>query len=115
MTTFQEGLLRKIFRTNQRKPNGQMPNPSAKQLIIIDALDEFEGEKKFGRHGDLKPENILFFNTPNLLNITDLGLGKFHRRESRASEYHNPLTSRQLCESLETRYRPPPENRRKVL
>jgi len=101
MTTFQEGLLRKIFRTNQRKPNGQMPNPSAKQLIFIDGLDEFEGEEKFGRHGDLKPKNILYFN-PNLL------------RESR-SEYHNPLTSRQLCELLETRYRPPPKNRRKVL
>lgn len=42
------------------------------------------GEEIYGRHGDLKPENILWFNqTDNpsdkgILQITDLGLGRFH-------------------------------------
>ncbi|KAK0111743.1 hypothetical protein ONS95_002081 [Cadophora gregata] len=45
-------------------------------------------EEKYGRHGDLKPENILC--TKNLedgsmdLQITDLGLGKFHGLDSRS-------------------------------
>ncbi|PVH74786.1 kinase-like protein [Cadophora sp. DSE1049] len=44
--------------------------------------------KKYGRHGDLKPENILCVK--NLkdgsmnLQITDLGLGKFHGQNSRS-------------------------------
>lgn len=53
-------------------------------------------EEKFGRHGDLKPENILWFNDSNgpqnsngvgpygILQITDFGLGRFHRLESRS-------------------------------
>jgi len=49
-----------------------------------------KGEAKFGRHGDLKPENILWFNgfrngdTGGILQITDLGLGRFHGLESRS-------------------------------
>ena len=47
-------------------------------------------EKKYGRHGDLKPENILRSEGPQgsnnagVLQITDFGLGRFHRFESRS-------------------------------
>ena len=41
-------------------------------------------DPKFGRHGDLKPENILFFEATKNLQITDLGLGRFHGVESRS-------------------------------
>lgn len=40
-------------------------------------------EKRFGRHGDLKPENIMRLQD-GTLQITDFGLGRFHRLESRA-------------------------------
>jgi serine/threonine protein kinase len=51
-----------------------------------------EEEQKFGRHGDLKPENILWFDDlvgagpGGILQITDLGLGRFHRLESRSRQ-----------------------------
>lgn len=47
-------------------------------------------EVMYGRHGDLKPENILWFNyfegfgKAGVLQIADLGLGRFHRLESRS-------------------------------
>jgi serine/threonine protein kinase len=50
------------------------------------------GEAKFGRHGDLKPENILWFGEfrtagpSGVLQITDFGLGHFHRLESRSRQ-----------------------------
>jgi serine/threonine protein kinase len=53
-------------------------------------LDVAPAENKFGRHGDLKPENILWYievnkpGTTSVLQITDLGLGRFHRLESRS-------------------------------
>ncbi len=53
-------------------------------------------EERFGRHGDLKPENILWFNdlegvdNAGILQIADLGLGRFHRLESRSKQ--NPRT-----------------------
>ncbi|PMD54054.1 kinase-like protein [Hyaloscypha bicolor E] len=49
-------------------------------------------EETFGRHGDLKPENILWFDNledfgpTGILQITDLGLGRFHRLESRSRQ-----------------------------
>ncbi|TVY41416.1 Triple functional domain protein [Lachnellula subtilissima] len=49
-------------------------------------------EKKYGRHGDLKPENILRSEGPQgsknagVLQITDFGLGRFHRFESRSRQ-----------------------------
>lgn len=48
------------------------------------------GEQKYGRHGDIKPENILWSNelsgsgTEGILQLTDMGLGRFHRLESRS-------------------------------
>ncbi|KAE9370829.1 kinase-like protein [Stipitochalara longipes BDJ] len=48
------------------------------------------GEEMFGRHGDLKPENILWLSDLEevdplgILQITDFGLGRFHRLESRS-------------------------------
>lgn len=47
------------------------------------------GEELFGRHGDLKPENILWYkdsNSRGILQIADLGLGRFHRMESRSNQ-----------------------------
>jgi serine/threonine protein kinase len=43
-------------------------------------------EQVFGRHGDLKPENILWSDDGHggVLEITDLGLGRFHQLESRS-------------------------------
>ncbi|KAL5315475.1 hypothetical protein ACEPPN_016343 [Leptodophora sp. 'Broadleaf-Isolate-01'] len=48
-----------------------------------------EGEEaKFGRHGDIKPENILWMkdsvDDPGSLMVADMGLGRFHRKESRS-------------------------------
>ncbi|KAF5865006.1 hypothetical protein ETB97_005571 [Aspergillus alliaceus] len=61
----------------------------------------------YGRHGDLKAENILWFKTRHgcadpdgILLITDLGLGKFHRFQSRSAE---PATS----VAFPTTYSPP--------
>ena len=49
------------------------------------------GQEKYGRHGDLKPENILWRDDSRLskslggiLQITDLGLGRFHHLDSRS-------------------------------
>lgn len=55
------------------------------------------GEAKFGRHGDLKAENILWFNDvgsgpSGLLQITDFGLGHFHRLESRSVQDPRKIT-----------------------
>lgn len=53
-------------------------------------------EVKFGRHGDIKPENILWMNEfectskDGILQIADMGLGQFHRLESRSQV--NPST-----------------------
>ncbi|PGH16150.1 CMGC/CDK protein kinase [Helicocarpus griseus UAMH5409] len=50
-----------------------------------------EKENIYGRHGDIKPGNILWFknmaieeNPKGILQIADLGLGRFHGRESRS-------------------------------
>lgn len=46
-----------------------------------------EPDAKFGRHGDLKPENILVLENQGFketLQISDFGLGRFHRFESRS-------------------------------
>jgi serine/threonine protein kinase len=49
-----------------------------------------ESEEKFGRHGDIKPENILWFSEiegvleGGILQIADMGLGRFHRLDSRS-------------------------------
>jgi serine/threonine protein kinase len=53
-------------------------------------LTVLQDEEMFGRHGDLKPENILWSNEleeagiAGILQIADLGLGRFHRLESRS-------------------------------
>jgi serine/threonine protein kinase len=55
-------------------------------------------EELFGRHGDLKPENILWFNDlegvddAGILQIADLGLGRFHRLESRSRQDPRDIT-----------------------
>jgi serine/threonine protein kinase len=52
-------------------------------------LSVLPGEELFGRHGDLKPENILWSkksNSHGILQIADLGLGRFHRLESRSKQ-----------------------------
>lgn len=50
-------------------------------------------DRKHGRHGDLKPENILWFSDPSnmatgyslgTLKISDFGLTRFHRTESKS-------------------------------
>ncbi|KAH7317940.1 putative cyclin-dependent kinase 2 [Rhexocercosporidium sp. MPI-PUGE-AT-0058] len=45
-------------------------------------------EAMFGRHGDIKPENILWFedsaDVHGTLVLADMGLGRFHRKESRS-------------------------------
>jgi serine/threonine protein kinase len=49
-------------------------------------------DERYGRHGDLKPENVLWFETTEsapdslgILQIADLGLGSFHRLDSRSN------------------------------
>lgn len=59
-------------------------------------LSVLKGEEMYGRHGDLKPENILWLKDgssgPNgILQITDLGLGRFHRLGSRSKDDPNHL------------------------
>lgn len=59
---------------------------------------ENDQAEKFGRHGDLKPENILRSRTsnnsagPGILQITDFGLGRFHRFESRSIQDPRTIT-----------------------
>jgi serine/threonine protein kinase len=61
--------------------------PTLKIRMAVDPKDE-----KYGRHGDLKPENILWFNDlqgvddAGVLQISDFGLGRFHRLESRSRQ-----------------------------
>ena len=46
-------------------------------------------ERRFGRHGDIKPESILWFDKDGIsggvLVLSDLGLSRFHRIESRSN------------------------------
>jgi serine/threonine protein kinase len=60
-------------------------NPSLAVPLSVDPAED-----TYGRHGDLKPENILWSNElegggpEGILLIADLGLGRFHRLESRS-------------------------------
>ncbi|PMD46645.1 kinase-like protein [Hyaloscypha variabilis F] len=64
----------------------------ASALHVIHEFKTAAKEERFGRHGDLKPENILWFKSfehtghAGILQITDLGLGRFHRLESRSKQ-----------------------------
>ncbi|KAN0106071.1 kinase-like protein [Hyaloscypha variabilis] len=64
----------------------------ASALHVIHEFKTAEKEERFGRHGDLKPVNILWFKSfehaghAGILQITDLGLGRFHRLESRSKQ-----------------------------
>jgi len=59
--------------------------PSWKFRMTLDPKDQ-----SFGRHGDLKPENILWLtdtegiDDAGVLQISDFGLGRFHRFESKS-------------------------------
>ncbi len=61
--------------------------PSLKIRMTVDPEEQF-----FGRHGDLKPENILWVtdiegvDDAGVLQISDFGLGRFHRLESRSKQ-----------------------------
>jgi serine/threonine protein kinase len=65
---------------------------SQQRLSMAVSMKVAQGEEKYGRHGDLKPENILWFNEfegarhGGILQIADLGLGRFHSLESRSRQ-----------------------------
>ena len=70
---------------------------------------------KFGRHGDLKPENILLFkgaddyqvNSPGILQISDVGLAKFHAARTNDRNVATDTTSdTQMYEPPETEISP---------
>ncbi|KAF8849198.1 kinase-like protein [Acephala macrosclerotiorum] len=62
----------------------QRPSLKSKRLKVLDQ------EQRYGRHGDIKPENILWIDygddvdPKGDLQIADLGLGRFHRLETRS-------------------------------
>jgi serine/threonine protein kinase len=65
------------------------PLVSDKRPSMPRKLNVLPGEELFGRHGDLKPENILWSKNSDshgILQIADLGLGRFHRLESRSKQ-----------------------------
>jgi serine/threonine protein kinase len=68
------------------------PEVSRRRPFMNVRMNVDKEEETFGRHGDLKPENILWFDNvegfgpTGILQITDLGLGRFHRLESRSRQ-----------------------------
>lgn len=73
-----------------KSPLGSEPTNARAKAAFGKFLAVEDGEEKFGRHGDIKPENILWFNElpqagkEGVLQITDMGLGRFHRLDSRS-------------------------------
>ncbi|KAK2009776.1 HET-domain-containing protein [Colletotrichum eremochloae] len=74
---------------------------------LFDALEELD--RNICRHGDLKPENILLFieGGKQTLQIADLGLAKFHEKETRIRKAYNLAT---LTPPGTSRYEPPEED-----
>ncbi len=70
---------------DKTNPTISQDRPSWKFRMTLAPNEEF-----FGRHGDLKPENILWItdteaiNDAGVLQISDFGLGRFHRFESKS-------------------------------
>ncbi|KUJ21644.1 kinase-like protein [Mollisia scopiformis] len=66
------------------------PNLPGLNVSVGKYLTVAHEEQKYGRHGDIKPENILWSNelsgsgNEGILQLTDMGLGRFHRLESRS-------------------------------
>jgi serine/threonine protein kinase len=80
-----------IFKTDKYPLHSDRIDPlvSRERPSMPLQLNVLPGEELFGRHGDLKPENILWSKNPNshgILQIADLGLGRFHRLESRSKQ-----------------------------
>jgi serine/threonine protein kinase len=77
-------LLKNANRTEGSQDDQQQTSIKWALLKVASA------EARFGRHGDLKPENILLFDNPSsdncfgVLQISDFGLSRFHRFESRS-------------------------------
>jgi serine/threonine protein kinase len=73
--------------SDKTNPSVSRDRPSIPQQLTVSP-----GEERFGRHGDLKPENILWTaaleaaDSGGTLQIADLGLGRFHRMESRSKQ-----------------------------
>jgi serine/threonine protein kinase len=87
--------LNEIHNFNAIVPLGSQPANQALQIPSGGMLKVDKSEEMFGRHGDIKPENILWFNEfegvseKGILQIADMGLGRFHRLDSRSKV--NPL------------------------
>lgn len=71
-------------------------------------------EKRYGRHGDIKPENIMWFqqmtgveDANGVLQIADLGLGRFHGRESRSVSDPKGIATSPTYEPPECKVRRP--------
>lgn len=71
-------------------------------------------EERYGRHGDNKPENIMWFqhmtgvdDANGVLQIADLGLGRFHGRESRSGIDPKTIATSPTYEPPECRLRRP--------
>jgi serine/threonine protein kinase len=87
------GLASALVLIHTFKTEIDLKPPGGVLLDDDSKLEVEKGEEKYGRHGDIKPENILWFkqalgiqevDNMGVLQITDFGLGRFHRRESRS-------------------------------
>jgi serine/threonine protein kinase len=68
---------------------GKEPAHQGLTIPVGEYLTVEPAEERFGRHGDIKPENILWSNEfgtgkDGILQIADLGLGRFHGVDSRS-------------------------------
>jgi serine/threonine protein kinase len=60
-------------------------NEREKHLKSLNDVMDHERDL-YGRHGDVKADNVLYFETEDILVMTDFGLGRLHTKISRSNQ-----------------------------